>query len=113
MTKTRHALAADLERLYREQGKRLWWALLAYSGDPEIASDASSEAFARALSSSGSIRDPAAWVWRVAFRVATAELKGTRHPVQGELSYEIDERAGEVLDVLPKGHRQMVRPPRC
>src|SRR5437867_3293331 len=29
----------ELERLYREEGNRLWWALLAYSGDREVASD--------------------------------------------------------------------------
>src|SRR6478672_4298952 len=59
--------ASDIERLYREAGDRLWWALLAYTGDREAASDAAAEAFARALGSVDSIRDPAAWVWRVAF----------------------------------------------
>jgi DNA-directed RNA polymerase specialized sigma24 family protein len=39
----------DLETLYREHRNRLWWALVAFSGDREIASDAESEAFAQAL----------------------------------------------------------------
>jgi DNA-directed RNA polymerase specialized sigma24 family protein len=34
------------ERLYREEGRRLWWALVAYSGDEDVASDAVAEAFA-------------------------------------------------------------------
>jgi predicted RNA polymerase sigma factor len=37
---------SDIERLYREEGSRLWWALLAYTGDREVASDAAAEAFA-------------------------------------------------------------------
>jgi RNA polymerase sigma-70 factor (ECF subfamily) len=100
MTETRMSAAADIERLYREQGQRLWWALLAYAGDREIASDASAEAFTRALSSSESIRDPAAWVWRVAFRVAAAELKSGRQTLERERTYEIDEKASQVLEVL-------------
>jgi len=36
-----------VERLYREQGDRIWRALLGYAGDREIASDAEAEAFAQ------------------------------------------------------------------
>lgn len=39
----------SLEGIYREHGNRLWWAILAYAGDREIASDAVAEAFAQAL----------------------------------------------------------------
>src|SRR5205823_3942106 len=92
----------DLERVYREQGRRLWWAVLAYSGDREIASDAVAEAFAQALRASGGVREPAKWVWRVAFRLAAAEMKARRtgqgRPV--EASYEMDHRAREVLAAL-------------
>ncbi len=65
----------DLERLYREEGARLWWALLAYSGDREIASDAAAEAFAQALARGDALHSPLGWVWKVAFRVAAGELK--------------------------------------
>jgi RNA polymerase sigma-70 factor (ECF subfamily) len=65
----------DIEQVYREQGRRLYYALLGYSGDPEVASEALAEAFARALASASSIREPVPWVWRVAFRLAKAELK--------------------------------------
>jgi len=95
--------SSDLERLYREMGRRLWWALLAYSGDPEVASDAVSEAFARALGAAGSIRDPSAWAWKVAFRVATTELRERRRDrTIRETSYEIDEEAAAVLVALDR-----------
>ncbi len=51
-----------LERVYREQGPRLWRALFMASRSREVADDAVAEAFAQALR-------------RVAFRVAAGELK--------------------------------------
>ena len=39
----------QLEALYRDDGDRLWRALLVFAGDPEVASDAVAEAFAQAL----------------------------------------------------------------
>lgn len=93
--------ASEIERIYREVGDRLWWALLAYTGDRELASDAGAEAFARALAAPAAIRDPAAWVWRVAFRVATSLL---RTPVgtagDPETSYEMDDRIVDVIRAL-------------
>jgi RNA polymerase sigma-70 factor, ECF subfamily len=64
-----------LERVYREQGARIWRAVLLSSGSREVADDAVAEAFAQALRRGGALRDPAAWVWRVAFRLAAGELK--------------------------------------
>lgn len=64
-----------LERVYREQGARIWRAVLLSSGSREVADDAVAEAFAQALRRGHALRDPAAWVWRVAFRLAAAELK--------------------------------------
>jgi RNA polymerase sigma-70 factor, ECF subfamily len=64
-----------LERVYREQGARIWRAVLLSSGSREVAEDAVAEAFAQALRRGHALRDPAAWVWRVAFRVAAGELK--------------------------------------
>jgi RNA polymerase sigma-70 factor (ECF subfamily) len=90
--------AEAIEHAYRTNGERLWRALFAYAGDPEVASDALAETLARALASPTSIDDAAAWLWRVAFRVATAELRATRKPdPEREGSYELDEA---VLDVL-------------
>jgi RNA polymerase sigma-70 factor, ECF subfamily len=75
VTEARHA---DLERVYREEVERLWRALLLYSGDPEVASDAAAEAFAQALRRGDALRSPGAWVWKAAFRVAAGELKRRR-----------------------------------
>jgi RNA polymerase sigma factor (sigma-70 family) len=100
--------ASEIERVYREVGDRLWWALLAYTGDREIASDAAAEAFARALASPETIRDLTAWVWRVAFRVATTLVRTPARPTgDREMSYEIDDRVGEVIRELKRlPHRQ-------
>ena len=38
-----------VERLYREQGRRLWAAVLAYTRDRDVADDAVAEAFAQLL----------------------------------------------------------------
>ena len=94
---------SDIEGVYRDSGDRLWWALLAYTGDPEVAKDAAAEAYARAVAAADSIRDPAAWIWRVAFRVASAEIRQRRHvQLVQEATYEIDDRALEVLLALSK-----------
>ena len=39
-----------LEALYREQHQRLWKSLLAFSGDPDLATEAEAEAFSQAIS---------------------------------------------------------------
>jgi RNA polymerase sigma-70 factor (ECF subfamily) len=92
--------ASEIERVYKEVGNRLWWALLAYTGDREMASDAAAEAFARALAAPDTIRDPAAWVWRVAFRVATTLLRVPKAASDREAIYEIDDRAADVMVAL-------------
>src|SRR4051794_29133827 len=92
--------AALLERVYREQGDRMWRALYAYAGDPEIASDALSEAFAQALRRNDAIREADRWVWRSAFRIAAGEMKRRRSEIGGtgpEPTYEMEEPARELL----------------
>jgi RNA polymerase sigma-70 factor (ECF subfamily) len=75
----------DVEDLYRAEGQKMWRALLGFSGSREIADDAVSEAFTRALAigASGSIKNLSAWTWRVAFRVAVAELARKAPPPEG------------------------------
>jgi DNA-directed RNA polymerase specialized sigma24 family protein len=63
-----------VERLYREDGARLWRAVLAYGGDRAVASDAVAEAFAQLLRHGGSVRRARTWVWGAAFRIAAGEL---------------------------------------
>lgn len=64
-----------LESVYREHGARLWRSVLLACGSGEVADDAVAEAFAQALRRGRALRDPAAWVWRAAFRIAAGELK--------------------------------------
>ena len=92
----------ELERIYREQGERMWRSLLAFSGDPEIASDAIAEAFAQALRRGSKIRDPERWLWRAAFRIAAGELKerGRLMPLQTEGSYEMEAPARDLVIAL-------------
>src|SRR5438477_9077221 len=93
----------ELERLYREQGQRMWRALYAYAGDPEVASDAVSEAFAQALRRGDAIREVDRWVWRSAFRIAAGEMKRRRDvPVQAfvDATYEMEEPARELMSAL-------------
>jgi RNA polymerase sigma factor (sigma-70 family) len=98
--------ASGIEHVYKETGNRLWWSLLGYTGDREIASDATAEAFARALGAADKIRDPVAWIWRVAFRVATAHLREARYSsMDPKASYEMDQRALGVVVAL----RQLTR----
>jgi RNA polymerase sigma-70 factor (ECF subfamily) len=65
----------EFERLYRDQGMRLWRALVLTTASPDVADDAVAEAFAQALRRGEHLRDPAAWVWRTAFNIATGEMK--------------------------------------
>lgn len=64
----------ELERLYREEGARIWRALVAHTGDREIAADAVAEAFAQALHRGDEVKAPGPWLWRAAFRIAMGEL---------------------------------------
>ena len=93
----------ELERLYRDQRDRMWRAVFAFAGDPDVASDAVAEAFAQALRRGSAIRSPERWVWRTVFRIAAGELKRRRQ--QGsepmmEGSYEMDELARDLVVAL-------------
>jgi RNA polymerase sigma-70 factor (ECF subfamily) len=71
----RRSTPTSIEAVFEQDARRLWWAVLAFSGDREIAHDAVAEAFAQALRRGAALRDPAAWIWRTAFAVARGELK--------------------------------------
>jgi RNA polymerase sigma-70 factor, ECF subfamily len=67
---------ADLEAIYRDHSAALWRSVFAYTaGRREVADDVVAEAFARALAGEAQIRDPLPWLFRVAFRLAAAEMK--------------------------------------
>jgi RNA polymerase sigma-70 factor, ECF subfamily len=99
---TIEAEANQFERLYRLEGDRLWRAVLAFSGDPEIASDAVAEAFAQALRRGGAISDPRAWIWRASFKIANGELRDRRRlrPATKHPTYEMPEPILELVVAL-------------
>lgn len=75
------ASPADLDRLrpvYEEVNERLWRAIVAWSGSTDVADEAVAEAFAQAARRGDALRDPAAWVWRAAFRIAGGDLAERR-----------------------------------
>jgi RNA polymerase sigma factor (sigma-70 family) len=103
----------SVERLYRDQGGRVWSAVFAYAGDRGVADDAVAEAFAQLLRRADDVRDSTSWIWTTAFRLAAGELKR-----RSKLSHNVPERAYEpevadtrVLDAiraLPERQRAAV-----
>ncbi len=72
-----------VERVWREDGAKLWRSLVAFTGDPEAASDAMAEAFAQALGRGDALREPDRWIWRASFRIAVGELARRRRDAAG------------------------------
>jgi DNA-directed RNA polymerase specialized sigma24 family protein len=64
-----------VERVWKEHGERLWRSLTAFTGDPDLSSDAMAEAFAQALGRGDAVESADRWIWRAAFRIAAGELK--------------------------------------
>jgi len=56
-------------------GATVWRAVFAYCQNRAITDDAVAEAFAQCLRRGDEVRDPRAWVWTAAFRLAAGELK--------------------------------------
>jgi RNA polymerase sigma-70 factor (ECF subfamily) len=103
----------EVERLYLEQGGRLWAAVFAYARDPGVADDAVAEAFAQLLRRGGEVRDQAAWVWTATFRLAAGELQRQRSIVHRvpDRSYEpqlADGRVTAAVSKLPDRQRAAV-----
>jgi RNA polymerase sigma factor (sigma-70 family) len=92
----------EVERLYRAEGARLWRAVMAYSGDREIANDAVAEAFAQVLARGEAVRAPLPWLWRSVFRIAAGELKarGRNAAPADHATYETPEPITDVLRAL-------------
>jgi RNA polymerase sigma-70 factor, ECF subfamily len=95
-------LVGRIEALYRTDGKKMWRSIFAFTGDPEVTDDAIAEAFAQALARGDAIRDPAAWVWRVAFLAAgrERERRGTLVELAETGIYELPEPISEVMQAL-------------
>lgn len=94
----------QLEAIYRQDGDRLWRALVTFGCDADLASDCAAEAFAQALRRGAGLRDPEAWVWRTSFRIAAGELKRRSQTVAGipDGSYVDAELDAELIDALTR-----------
>ena len=94
----RIATRAEVEAVFRSHGGTVWRAVLAMSaGNNDVADEATCEAFARLYAYRDGVRDPVAWVFRTAFRLASREMKRQRHLADSDVPEMI---AGEV-SVLP------------
>ncbi len=102
-----------VERLYRDQGGRVWSAVFAYAGDRGVADDAVAEAFAQLLRRVHDVRDATTWIWTAAFRLAAGELKRRSNlsPNVPERAYEpefADTRVIDAIHALPERQRAAV-----
>jgi RNA polymerase sigma-70 factor (ECF subfamily) len=89
----------DFDAIWRESGPAIWRAIYAYAGGRrEVADDAVSEAFARALVRSGTIREPVPYLYRTAFRIAAKELKAMNE--RSELAERPVTEPDDLLDIL-------------
>jgi RNA polymerase sigma-70 factor, ECF subfamily len=71
--------ARDFDALFREAGSGVFRTMYAHTGGRrDIAEEAMAEAFARALAHSIRIKDPIAWIYRTALRLANEELRAER-----------------------------------
>lgn len=89
---------------YVEHHVRLWRSVLAYAGSASVADDAVAEAFAQLLRRGDEVRDPAAWVWRAAFRIAGGELARVRrdspHDDEADIGVDAPEPAFDLIVAL-------------
>ena len=91
--------AHDYDEIWRVSGATLWRAVYAYGGGrKDVADEAVAEAFARAIARGDAVRDPLPYLFRIAFRVASAEL--ARGGIMGDL-HEMTDTVDPTLDGLP------------
>lgn len=92
----------DFDAVWREISSQLWRSIYAYAGGSrEVADDAVVEAFARAMEQDGVIDDPKAYISRIAFRVAAADMKLRSRHVEHVDEVAVDgPRVGALVDAL-------------
>jgi RNA polymerase sigma-70 factor, ECF subfamily len=97
-----------MDELFRRESPRLWRALMAFTaGRADVADEAVSEAFARAVANGDRVEQPVAWLYRVAFRIAAQELRRERDRATPESPSIAEETAeqdefGELFSALVK-----------
>jgi RNA polymerase sigma-70 factor (ECF subfamily) len=90
-------------RLFEEESAKLWRSLMLHTANPDIASEASAEAFAQLLRRGDAVRDARAWLWRAAFRLADRELANRTPSLSTEpVSYDMPEPVTDLVRALAK-----------
>ncbi len=94
--------AGDLDALFRAEGYGLFRTLVAFTGGrADIAEEATVEAFARAVAQQETLRDPLAWIYRVAFRIAIDEVRREgRHAAASDVAAHLPPELHGVIDAL-------------
>jgi RNA polymerase sigma-70 factor (ECF subfamily) len=104
--------SSDLDALFRTEGDGVYRTLYAFTGGRvDVAEEATAEAFARAVAQGSALRDPLAWIYRVAFRVAIDELRtARRRGAQVDVAMPPPELAGltEALRKLSPNQRAAI-----
>jgi RNA polymerase sigma-70 factor, ECF subfamily len=97
-------LERNLESVFRREAPRLWRSLLLATGNREVAEDAVAEAFAQALRRGEELRDPTAWIWRAAFRLARGEMQRQRMLTEpfDQIGLDMPESLVDVLRALAR-----------
>src|SRR6266487_4671813 len=111
---------ADFEEFYATHFQSLTVQLVAYTNDLAAAQDVVQEAFCRALARwqrVAAFNDPAAWVRRVAWNLATSRWRQARTAARFARTHRDEHVAapspdrvalGRALDLLPAAHRRAV-----
>ena len=94
-----------IEAVFRAHGSRLWRALLLATGNADVASEAVAEAFAQLIARGSAVRDPGAWVWRAAFRLAIGDMQRKRTVVT--ITDDLPSDAPEQLVDLDRALRRL------
>ena len=94
----------DLEGLFEAHAAAMYRTILAYTGGRgDLAEEAVGEAFSRAAAHAAKLRDPVAWLYRVAFNVANDELRRERRDGVGVRdTVQEPPDLGEVLEALKR-----------
>jgi RNA polymerase sigma-70 factor (ECF subfamily) len=91
----------DIERVWRAHRGAIFRALVAWTGDQEVASDAVAEAFAQALGRGDALETPERWIWKAAFRIAAGELADRRRTGAGPTPAQVSATLPEpIVDLV-------------
>jgi RNA polymerase sigma-70 factor, ECF subfamily len=90
----------DFDALFRAERDGVFRTMLAFTGGrADIAEEATAESFARAFALRAELRDPVAWIYRAAFRVATDEVRRDRRRAI-EVAHEVPGASPDLIDLI-------------